>query len=207
MLEVFDKERKKLAVLQNATNISEKITLNAIGVFSFSMPSDDDKNIYCKAFNMVSLNGGELYRIIKKGESESYKSMINYQCEHVLSNLLNTSLYGYHVVGNIGVYTADVINYLLSKQKDWVLYECDFNRQFEYGWEQENLLSALLGIANRFTEKYKWVTDTTVYPWRLSLKRIDENALPIAYVHKGYNQMQLTKDIDYSKIVTRLYAL
>lgn len=77
------------------------------------------------------------------------------------------------VVGNLGVYTADVIRYILDHQlvKNWVLDECDFRNQFEYGWEQESLLSALFSVLSPLSSPMI-VTDTTVYPWRLSLKKL-----------------------------------
>lgn len=207
MLEIFDKNRRRIAILENAFSVSESIGLNGLSTLEFQLPFEDKKAEYCQAFNMVRMNGGELYRIVFVGESEEDSSVKTYQCEHMLSSLLNTSLYGLHIVGNVGVYTRDVIKYVLSKQKDWVLYECDFSRQFEYAWEQETLFSAILSVSNRFVEKYKWVTDTTVYPWRLSLKRIDTTALPKAYIRRGFNRMSLTTGIDYKSIVTRLYAL
>ena len=117
-------------------------------------------------------------------------------------------LFGYHVVGNRGVYTRDCINYVLDHQdvKNWVLYECDFSRQFEYGWEQETLLSALFSIATPLSD-YMWVTDTTVYPWRLSLKRIDMSQVPDLYIRAKWNLLSYSESKDPQQICTRLYPL
>lgn len=134
---------------------------------------------------------------------------IAYQCEHVLATLIDDVLFGYHVVGNLGTYTADVIRYVLDHQltKRWVLDECDFRNQFEYGWEQESLLSALFSIANPLAGPYIWKTDTSVYPWRLSLKRLDTTGLPEMYVRRRHNMGSFHRGKDPQQIVTRLYPL
>ncbi len=134
---------------------------------------------------------------------------VQYKCEHVLALLLDNVLFGLHIVGNIGMYTADVIQYVLSKQivKHWVLGECDFKRQFEYGWEQENLLSALFSIGKNFTEPYIWTFDTRSYPFKLNLKMIDVTAIPQMYIWREKNMLQLVKTSDPQNICTRLYPL
>lgn len=151
--------------------------------FYFSLPYGDSKNEYCKPFYYVRPDGGELYRIMPETLSVSESGGISYQCEHVLATLIDNVLFGYHVVGNLGVYTADVIRYILDHQlvKNWVLDECDFRNQFEYGWEQESLLSALFSVLSPLSSPMI-VTDTTVYPWRLSLKKLVTTGRPEMYV-------------------------
>ncbi len=204
MLEFFDRNRVPLGRFENAFAVQEQRKMNAVSRLFFSLPKDDPKNEYCLPFTIVSQNKGEKYRIIRVTETEDSEDISRYECEHVLGMLIDTPLDGYHVIGNIGVFTKDVINYILRYQSDWVLYECDFSRQFEYGFEKETCLSALFSVPNRFTEKYMFKTDSTVYPFRLSLKRIDETAEPKARARKGYNRISLTKEIDYAKIVTKI---
>lgn len=134
--------------------------------------------------------------------------LLTYQCEHVLATLIDNVLFGYHVVGNRGTYTADCIRYVLNRQRvqNWVLYECDFARQFEYGWTQETLLSALFSIATPLAD-YMWVTDTSVYPWRLSLKSIGLGQKPQLYVRSGWNMLSYGSGSDPQQICTRLYPL
>lgn len=204
MLEIFDLNRKKQAVLQNAYNISEVIRINAASTFEFSLPKNDYKNSYCNPLWMVRYGGGELYRIVS---STTTDNEVVYQCEHVITTLLNRVLHGFHVVGNIGVYTADVIRYVLSKQTDWVLSTCDFTRQFEYGWENENLLGALFSIPTLFTEHYMWKFDTAVFPWKLSLKKLDLSINPQLYIRSQKNMLSLSHPIDYKTICTKLTPL
>lgn len=204
MLEIFDLNRKKQAVLQNAFGISEDKKVNAISTFSFSLPCDDSKNSYCNPFWTVRYNDGDLYRVAACNKDND---TVTYECEHVISTLMNTSLQGFHIIGNIGVYTADVIRYVLSKQSNWVLGECDFSRQFEYGWENENLLGALFSVPTLFTEKYMWVFDTKVFPWKVSLKKISLDVNPQLYIRTQKNMLSLNHPVDYKRICTKLTPL
>lgn len=208
MIEVFDKTRRRVAILENAYAASESQKINSVWYFYFSLPYGDSKNEYCKPFYYVRPDGGELYRIMPETLSVSESGGISYQCEHVLATLIDNVLFGYHVVGNLGVYTADVIRYILDHQlvKNWVLDECDFRNQFEYGWEQESLLSALFSVLSPLSSPMI-VTDTTVYPWRLSLKKLVTTGQPEMYVRRRYNMTSYTRGRDPQNIVTRLYPL
>lgn len=208
MIEVFDKSRRRVAILENAYAVSESKKINSVWYFYFSLPYADPKNEYCKPFCYVSRDGGQLYRIMPETLSVDETGGIAYQCEHVLATLIDNVLFGYHVVGNLGVYTADVIQYILDRQlvKNWVLYECDFKNQFEYGWEQESLLSALFSVATPLASPL-WVTDTSVYPWRLSLKKLDTTGRPEMYVRRRHNMTAYERARDPQNIVTRLYPL
>lgn len=208
MLEVFDRNRRKTAILQNAHGISEDKKINSLWYLNFSIPYDDPKTDFCQPFHYVRMNGGELYRIMPSTLDIAETGTVEYQCEHVLSTLLDKLMFGHHTVGNIGTYTADCIRYVLNQQetKNWVLYECDFSRQFEYSWEQENLLSALFSIATPLTD-YIWKTDTSVYPWRLSLKRLDTTSNPDLYIRRGRNMISYSRESNPEHLCTRIYPL
>lgn len=210
MIELFDRvTRRRAAILENAYGVSEQQRVNALWYLSFTLPCNDPKNKYCRPFHFVRRDGGELYRIMPSDVSVDETGGVTYQCEHVLATLIDSILFGYHVVGNLGTYTADVIRYVLNHQlvKNWVLDECDFRNQFEYGWEQENLLSALFSVATPLAGKYIWRTDTSVYPWRISLKRLDTTGLPELYVRRKHNMTGYQKGSDPQQLVTRLYPL
>lgn len=208
MLEIFNRDRRKVAIAEKAYNITEDRKINKLWYLKFSLPYSDPKNEYCSPFYYVRYNGGELYRIMPATTTITETGEIEYQCEHVLATLLDNVLFGHYTVGNLGTYTADCINFVLDRQttRNWVLHECDFRRQFEYGWEQENLLSALFSIATPL-ENYIWKTDTSVYPWRLSLKQIDTTGNPQLYIRRGYNMLSYTRESDTQQICTRLYPL
>ena len=209
MLEVYNLQRLKTAILQNSFDRIETEEINAVNKFQFSLPGNDPKIEFCKHFHYVRYDGGALYRILTPRKSKEDKTIKIFDCEHVIATLTDDVLFGQHVVGNTGVYTSDVINYILNKQavKRWVLYECDFRRQFEYAWENENLLAALFSIPNRFTTPYMWTFDTSVYPWRISLKAIDATAKPQFYIRAGRNLLSMEEEETGVDVCTRLYCL
>lgn len=210
MLEVFDrKTRNRTAILENAFGVNEQKKLNVLHYLSFSLPYDDPKNEYCQPFHYVRYNDGQLYRIMDDGVEKTETGDFSYRCEHVLATLLDKVLFGYHIVGNKGVYTADCINYVLDRQeeKNWVLGECDFDREFEYGWEQENLLGALFSIPQNFAEPYIWTFDTHVYPWVVNLKQLDVSARPGLYIRNSHNLLNIGRERTRTSVCTRLYPL
>lgn len=206
MLEIFDRSRRRAAIAENAHGVTEERKINELWYLRFTLPYQDPKNEYCQPFWFVRWNGGELYRIMPASTHIADTGTVEYQCEHVLATLADTVLFGYHVVGNLGTYTADCINYLLSRQSNWVLAECDFRNQYEYGWEQESLLSALFSIPAPL-EDYIWKTDTSGYPWRLSLKRLHLSGIPDITVQRAHNMLAYSAASDPQELCTRLYPL
>lgn len=209
MLEIFDRTRRRVAIAEHAYSVREVTPLNGVSHLYFSLPLDDPKNSFCSPFWYVRHDGGELYRIMPDTLTAADGGGVSYQCEHVLATLIDDLLFGHHVVGNVGTYTADCIRYILSHQltQNWVLAACDFRRQFEYGWEQETLLSALFSIATPFADRYQWVTDTSSYPWKLSLKRLETEGNPEFYIRRRHNMTSFQRGRDPQQIVTRLYPL
>lgn len=208
MLEVFAPDMRRVAILAKVLEVTHNQRINSIWRMTFKLSADDIKNEYCVPFNYVRHDGGELYRILPVTSTLSEQSFNVYECEHVLATLIDDPLVGWHQVGNLGYYTPQVINYILQhqEQNNWKLGECDFNHQYEYGWDKENLASALFSIPLPFTARYMWVTDTTVYPWKISLKRLDMDALPKHYLRTGNNIFAITRRSDPTKIATRIFA-
>ena len=175
-IEVFDKNFKRIAVLDKAYNIGYTKEKDKLSTAEFTLAIDDEKNQYCKPFNYINVyeNGEyvDMFRIMPLEMTKDSKTKeIHYYCEHVLGNLLDIALFQYHEIGGTGTRTAAVINYLLSGQTDWILGICEFNRQFQYSWENDNRLSALFSIPKEFSEDYSFTWDTTVYPWVINLVR------------------------------------
>lgn len=171
-LSVFDHTtNKRVAFLENAYNVGYTLEQNALWSARFSLPLSDPKNRLCKYFNYVEIYDREkyigLFRIIPTTTTKDAGTRETvYECEHVLATLMDDVLFGWHEIGNRGVYTTSVLRYILDRQttKRWQLGACDFSRQFLYGWENENLLSALFSVPKPFTEDYRWEFDTTSYP-------------------------------------------
>ena len=211
MLNVYDREtRKKTAVLQNAFNIVETHELNQIYLLSFSLPSTDEKNKFCLPRHFVRWgDDGELYRIKSPQKNDSDVGTITYECEHVITTFCDSVMFGSFQYGGAGVRTQEAITWLLSQQKtqDWVLDVCEFDRKFEYLWEQENILNALYSIPKEFATPYKWTFDTTVYPWKISLRAIDTTVKPEFYLRARSNILSSGTSADYANICTRIYPL
>ena len=211
IIRVYDREMTKLAYLENAYGIGYEMPLNELWTARFSLPADDPKNIYCQPFHYVEIYDGreriELFRIMPSTLTRNTQGDIVYQCEHVLATLLDDVLFKYHQIGNIGVGTVTVLRYILDRQleKRWQLGTCDFDRRFEYKWENENLLAALFSVPQPFNEDYRWEFDTTGNTWRLNLKRLPtEFKADITYKK---NMTEIQKEVDPTTIVTRLYCL
>ncbi len=209
---IYNIHMQKVAHLENAFDISYECPLNEIWTAAFSLPADDEKNQYCQPFYFAEVFDNderlELYRILKpKFNRQSSGTVKTYQCEHVLATLLDDVLFLYHTVGNLGVYSRDVIQYILNRQNviRWKLGTCEFDRQFEYNWENENLLGALFSVPQPFAEDYMWTYDTTSFPWTLKLVRPDDTMQ--TYIRYGINMQSITKEEDASQLVTLMLGL
>lgn len=225
MLNVYDLNRRKTAILQNAYNITETKELNKIYSLSFQIPYDDEKVRYIEPFHYVRFgNDGELYRIIKTSLTEDDVSILKVDCEHVITTLIDNLLYGVTELGGKTFITTSNdpskpdINHLATRNcimeilnhqttKNWVLGDCDFEYYYEYLFEQENLLNALYSIPKCFVSPYKWTFDTQSYPWKVSLKKIETNVHPEYYIRAKRNLLSSGTSQDYADICTRLYPL
>lgn len=208
-LEIYDMNRVPVCMLQNAFDIQEQQSLNALWYLDFKLPATDAKNEFCNAYWYARFNDGELYRIFPNGYNDAFDlPYYSYHCEHVLATLLNKVMPGIVTMGGYYQPTPDVLRAILAKQdiQDWVLGECDFSRRFEYGFEKENLLAALFSVPQCFDEDYIWTFETKGYPWVLNLKRLNKNAEPVLNVRYGYNRLSYNRQPDYTNHVTKLYA-
>lgn len=205
MISVYDKDLRKIAVLQNAFDTMPDLKLNTVSTLAFKLPINDSKVSKCEFFNFVKYEES-YYRILDHNESADY---VEFQCEHAIATLIDDILFGYHIIGNLGVYTSEVIEYILSKQERplWVLGQCDFKHQFEYKWENENLLNSLLSITTPFADSFRWEFDTTRKPWTINLFRVDESRRPDYYLMKGRNILNKEVKRGTQQICTRLYPL
>lgn len=208
---IYDTNMNRVAHLENVFDLSYELPLNELWTASFSLPKDDPKAMYVQPFYYAEIFDGtrrvDLFRMMPQEITRNDQAVLQVDCEHVLATLIDDVLFQYHQIGNIGVFTNEVIRYVLDRQTNplWKLVECDFSHQFEYKWENENLLSALFSIPQCFEEDYRWTWDTTTKPWGISLK-----PLPDGYetdIQYKKNMRSITKTVDPTNVVTRLYAL
>lgn len=209
--QIFDRNMKRLAYLDNAMNVGYTLETNSLWTASFAMPADDKKNAYCAPLNYVEIFDGDeridLFRIIGEDLQRSDGATRVYNCEHVLATLLNDVLFQYHQCGGAGVRTAEVLNYILSRQttRNWVLGACSFERFFEYNFENATLLSSLFAVPECFDSDYLWTWDTTGYPWSISL--VEPSDRLKSEIRYAKNMTNITKTQDASGLANRIYAL
>lgn len=216
MIELLDKDLKPLARLENATNVTMKETLNQPGecLVTFQLPFNDPKLKECYAFRYIQITDKnkveyyDPYRIMPRKIEHSPQGLATIECEHAITTLVDDLLNGYHEVGNLGYYTKEVIQYILNRQtvQNWVLGECEFAHQFQYGWEDENLLQALYSVPNCFSDDYRFTFETQTYPWTLNLVKLDKTAQPISRFRYGYNVNSVRKEEDTSELCNKLYC-
>lgn len=208
ILEVYNKNLTKVAYLENAFEIIEDIKINSINYLNFKLPNNDEKIKFLKPFHYVKCNKN-LYRILPKTVESDEIDILSIECEHVLATLLNDVIFGNVIIGNLGTYTREVLEYILKKQKtkNWKIGRCDFSRQFEYCWENENLASALFSIPKPIAEDYMWTFDTENYPWTINLIKLNKDKKPDIYIHKKKNLLKLKKSSDPKQLFTRIYPL
>ncbi|WP_042122767.1 phage tail spike protein [Paenibacillus senegalensis] len=209
---IYDLQMHKVAYLENASNISYETPMNSLWTASFDLPLDDPKIEHCRPFYFVEIWDGserlDLFRILPQTSQRSAEiSRVRYECEHVLATLLDDIMFQYHTVGNLGYHTDRVIQYVLDQQstRHWQLGTIEFSYQYEYNWENNNLLGALFSVPKPFVDEYMWTWDTTSYPWTLNLVRPSNEVQ--AYIRYGKNMQGITKDEDPTNLVNRIYAL
>ncbi|MGM0216343.1 phage tail protein [Enterococcus sp. AZ109] len=212
MLMAMNLSREYTAILESAFNVSYEKIENQIGNLTFSMPLDDPKNVFLQEMLWVELTDNEneyigLYRVMPSTiQKDAANNTITYSANHALCTLLDTVLFGYYET--INKKTADVINFILSKQttKHWVLKNCQFNKYFSYSWENENgLADALFSIPEVFDEEYLWTWNTQTYPFELSLMKPTMTA--VARIQEGYNMQGFEIERDPNNLVNRVYPL
>ncbi|WP_241781656.1 phage tail spike protein [Paenibacillus sp. DMB5] len=212
MIKVYNQSMQLMAYLQNAFGIGYEERLNEVWSASFSLPADDDKNAECLPLRYVEIFDGEervdLFRIMPTKTQRSYDGKtITYSCEHVLATLMDDIMFQYHQVGGAGFPISSVIQYILSKQSTprWEFDACEFDDEFEYNYENDNLISALFAVTEPLESDYMWTWDTSTTPWTLNLVRPETQ--PSAWIRYGKNLEGITVDEDPTQLITRIYPL
>lgn len=209
---IYNRDMELVGVLQNASSIGYVRTHNDLFTASFELPFDDPKNMLCDTHFIVDIFDGETskgkYRILDEPETDltTAGQFARYSCEHVIAFLLNDVIDGYLELGGTGVTTRAVIERLLSMQtvKRWKLGTCDFDYQFQYSWENTNLLDALFSIPSCFVDDYHWTYNTDTYPWTLNLVR--QNKDRSCEIRRKRNMQYIKREKDSSALCTRLYC-
>ncbi len=204
-ISIYDKDLKRLAYLENSLEVSLECKKNSISYFAFSLPENDKKNEFCKPFNFVKFDG-EFYRIIPIVYNFSENGRYVYKCEHAICTLIDDILVGWTQIGSIEIYTKKVIEYILEAQnkKFWKIGRCDFEKQFEYGWQDENLLCVLFDVVKPIVDYYTFEYDFSSFPWTINLVREDQDKKAEIFAYEGKNLLSWKVSYQSDKVITRL---
>lgn len=213
LLTVYDQDLQVLSTLDFAQGVSYSLKNNDLATAAFSLPAGDPANALCQPHNIVRIPDPArdigLFRLVTMPSHDKVKQqgVATYNLEHVMATLLDDPLFGYHEIGGTGIYTAEVIRYILKYQavKRWQLGVCEFSDQFAYNFENTSLLTALLSLGEVIVEDFTWEFDTSSYPWTINLRRADST--PGCGIYYQRNMTSISKSWDAGTLVTRLYLL
>lgn len=211
MITVYDRQMNRTGFVENADKVGYDLKLNDISTASFSLPYGDGANALLRPRAYVSIpDGGRdigLFRVIAQpSASPGMLGRVEYSLEHVCATLMDDCIPGFLTLGGEGVTTADVIEAILARQSTarWVLDECDFDDEFEYTFENTDLLSALFSLGNVLAaDEYVWKWDTSTTPWRVSLKAVSQT--PESGILYRRNLVSISKSVDDTGRITRIY--
>lgn len=207
-LNVYDINLKKIAILENASEIVETKKINSLYFLSFVLPIDDLKIIHCEEFNFVRYgDDGDFYRIISKTFEHSDTGTVSIECEHAIGTLMDEFVFGVSEYNNLEIST--IITNLLNKQlkKRWKVGTIFLKGKYSFLWENENLLNSLYSTAKVSEEPYIWKFNFKTNPWTVYLEKIDTKKTPDFYIRATKNILGINETITNTDICTRLYPL
>lgn len=215
---IYNREVERQGVLRHAHHIGYERVFNDLHTASFSLPVQDEDAALCENTHyIVDIYDGERYvdkyRITGQPQEvvTDAGAVYRYACDHVIAFLADCRIDGYLELGGTGVRTRQVIETLLARQQEewgfarWKLGRCDFDFQFQYSFENTDVLNALYAVPKCFLDSYHWTFDTASYPWTLHLLRGEEGASCAIQYRRNLQWIKRTKDV--SNLCTRLYCL
>ena len=122
------------------------------------------------------------------------------QLEHIINTLRDRIMFGEHKAST----AVEAINTILGFQSDWVLGGCEYDVSNPYKFDGETLFDALETVSNSLTDSY-WEYDTTVYPFRLYIRR--KSATVGTRMRAGRNLRTISRKIDRAPMYTRFYPI
>lgn len=127
--------------------------------------------------------------------------------EHAISTLSDDVVFGYHDYGGTGVSISTVLGQLIALQTTprWQLGTCDYTTQYQYSFENDNLLTAFLSIAKPIADAYTWDFDFTTTPWTVNLLAASESDASEIRLNRNAESVKI--EIDRSNLCTRMYPL
>jgi len=153
---------------------------------------------------------GIVWRV--KSISQAYATQkTTVQLEHAISTLKDVILFGEvkteTLAGTKGAKTVTAkkaIQYILAKQSDWTLGSFSFTDSNPYRFDGETLYEAITTVSDSL-EGAVWSYDFSSYPFKLNITK--ENTDVNSEMRAGRNIRTITKNIDKSDMVTRIYPI
>lgn len=133
------------------------------------------------------------------------RGTITYKLQGAEGTLLRCMMAGWHEIGGTDYPTAQVIAYMLSRQRvrRWEAGDCEFADNYQYNFEDTTVLESLLSLGEVLLDPYMFVFDSTETPWRVHLRRAPTEARRALVYRRGMTG--LTRSMD-GRVVTRLYG-
>ena len=205
---LLDDALHPVAILENAS-FGWTLQHNDLCTAELRLPCEDVANDLCAKLPWVHLQDGVrdlgVYRITGMPASDVLPGGTrSYTLEHVLSLLLDDLIFGEMVFDGIGVQEA--IQQLMDRQtvKRWVLDACDFEQTVVLSMSNISILEGIRKLCEEL-DAYTWECDTSVLPFRLSIRKADAESK--CGIHYGRNLTGIQMQMDTTELVTRLYLI
>ncbi len=198
MREIARLHPSKLQVTQNLTPLSSAV---------IELPEGEtiaEVGQYAELYGAFGSMG--IFRITETEHRVGDASGQTLYLTHGLATLSDDVLPGYTELGGSDMTTSQVLERLLSCQagQRWTLGDCEYAENFSYSWENENLLTAILSVAQVLPDDPVWDFDQSATPWRLHLRRASVQVCECR-MGRGLKSVSVTED--RSRMCTRLYPL
>jgi phage minor structural protein len=193
----------------NAFDITYDVVANQLGSAGFSLPADDRHvSVISNRTTFVEIWDGEwrvgLFRVVRIGKVDNRsRTAVHYHCEDALGTLNDDEVRGSQ---STGPGTETSINFVLGFQQTahWELGTLEFDRQFLHTWvNNPTVLEALLSICSRWADEYMIQTDTSSYPWTISI--VEPPTDYAGFLHRDSNMQEIQRIAEATGIVTRIY--
>lgn len=212
--ELYDKDLVFVGPIDHAIGDGYEIKHNELNTASLELSVHDDvvDRIDVPASYARIKDGDEdlgFFRFVQiPREEHAPCGQVSYVLHSGECTLLDSMLSGWHEIGGTGMSTRAVLEYILRHQSlssaaYWVLGDCDFEDYYQYNFEDVTLLEAIMSLGEVLLEPYEFVFDTTVTPWTMHLRKVEESAY-CSLVYRR-NMTAIRRSIS-GGVVTRLHG-
>lgn len=148
---------------------------------------------------------GTVWRV-KSIDTDYNKNTRTIQLEHIINTLRDAIMFGEVTTAMLGGGDArKAVQYVLGRQSDWVLGVFGYDGvNNDYSFNGDTLLAALETIDGTLVDPF-WTLNTTVYPFRLSIRPLNEDVDSEMRMDRNIQTARMT--VDVSKMYTRFYPI